>query len=260
MGASAGERPVRILAVSDVEDPVLYDHFDPARWASVDLIISCGDLRAGYLDYLVSRLNVPLLYVRGNHDREYAVAPPDGCENIDGRLVTFRGLRIVGFEGSRWYGGQGVEYHDWQIRLKIWRLGWRLWLAGGVDLVVAHAPPLFCADPACRQGQANGHPHQCEDAPDRPHRGFAAFRDLILRFQPRYFLHGHTHLGYGRGKRIRQVGTTTVIDCYRHSLLEIVPVPANGRCGPRSPRLPAGAPAAMTAPPAESPDRSEPSR
>jgi len=52
----------RILAVSDSVDPALYDHFNVERWRAekVELIISCGDLPAYYLSYLVSRFDVPL--------------------------------------------------------------------------------------------------------------------------------------------------------------------------------------------------------
>ena len=40
-----------------------------------DLVIGCGDLPFDYLEYLVSRLDVPLLYVPGNHDA--SLVPPD---------------------------------------------------------------------------------------------------------------------------------------------------------------------------------------
>src|SRR5205823_4064430 len=74
-----------------------------------DLVVGCGDLPFDYLEYLVSRLDVPLLYVPGNHDP--SLNPPDmswmplraelprpppgpeGCVNIDGRLVAV--LRLI---------------------------------------------------------------------------------------------------------------------------------------------------------------------
>ena len=56
----------RILAVADEVDESLYgDKLDKLR---PDLMVSCGDLPFDYLEYLVSRANVPLLYVPGNHD------------------------------------------------------------------------------------------------------------------------------------------------------------------------------------------------
>ncbi|HLZ08384.1 MAG TPA: metallophosphoesterase, partial [Chloroflexota bacterium] len=92
----------RILAVSDTVDPALYDFFNPERWLTkgIDVIISCGDLKAEYLSYLVSRFDLPLLYVPGNHDGEYKEAPPEGGESIDGKLIVRFGLRILGLGGA----------------------------------------------------------------------------------------------------------------------------------------------------------------
>ena len=45
---------MKILAVADVEDNLLYDHFRKERTQGVELIISCGDLRADYLDFLMT--------------------------------------------------------------------------------------------------------------------------------------------------------------------------------------------------------------
>jgi predicted phosphodiesterase len=61
---------VKILAVCDEVDSRLYgSHRGPAHLqAAPDLMISCGDLPAYYLDYLVSKLDVPLYAVHGNHD------------------------------------------------------------------------------------------------------------------------------------------------------------------------------------------------
>ena len=59
---------MKVLVVSDVEDTLLYDHFRKERVAGVELIISCGDLKQDYLDFLMTMVNVPMIYVRGNHD------------------------------------------------------------------------------------------------------------------------------------------------------------------------------------------------
>jgi Icc-related predicted phosphoesterase len=199
---------VRILAVADAEERALGEHFDASRWRGVDLIVSCGDLEPEYLDYLVSRLNVPCYYVRGNHDAIYAERPPGGCESLHGRVVTHRGLRFAGIEGSLWYGGKGVEYGEralaWRSRL----LDLRARITGGVDVIVTHSPPLL-------DGEA--------EATDKVHRGVAAYTELLKRQKPLLFLHGHTHLGYGRGQRERRVGVTRVIDCYGHALIEVEP-------------------------------------
>ena len=59
---------MRVLVVADVEDKRIYDYYKKERVEGVELIISCGDLKPNYLDFLVSMVNVPLLYVHGNHD------------------------------------------------------------------------------------------------------------------------------------------------------------------------------------------------
>ena len=66
MGASAGppglpeKKPLRILAVSDLESKFIWEHFDPELFRGVDLILSCGDLKASYLSYLVTMIPAPL--------------------------------------------------------------------------------------------------------------------------------------------------------------------------------------------------------
>jgi hypothetical protein len=224
----------RILAVSDEVDPALYDHFNAERWraARVELIISCGDLPAEYLSYLVSRFDVPLFYVPGNHDGNYHEEPPEGCESIDGRLVVWNGLRILGLGGAPWYNGGPEQYQEWVMALRILRVKPRILLAGGIDLVVAHAPPRYCplAYEVCARpagmGMPSMHPAEsgrntCLDAPDRAHRGFPAFTDLIHTYHPRVFLHGHTHRSYGTAKRIVMDEGTQIIDAHGYYLLEL---------------------------------------
>ena len=40
--------------------------------------------------------------------------------------------------------------------------------------------------------------YQLGDGQDLPHTGFRAFNALLERYNPRYFVHGHTHMTYGR--------------------------------------------------------------
>jgi Icc-related predicted phosphoesterase len=211
---------VKILAVADREDRALADHFDPRRWAGIDLIVSCGDLKPEYLDYLVSCLNVPLVYVRGNHDTTYDSHHMGGCQNLHGRVVRVQGLRIAGLEGSRWYGGRGIEYGDRAMAMRAWLLSMKIRLSRGVDVIVTHAPPSFppsadgLPDPSHR---GVGAPRE----PDLVHAGFDSLQTLVRRHAPRALLHGHTHLDYGRARRERQLGATRVIDCYGAFQVEV---------------------------------------
>ncbi len=216
---------MRILAIADSEERALSEHFDPKRWGVIDLVISCGDLDPEYLDLVVSRLNVPLLYVRGNHDTSYQERPPGGCENIDGRVRRFGGLRIAGLEGSRWYGGRGIEVGDREMAWRAFRLRVKILIAGGIDILVTHAPPLLETGAAPQSQDTGGEmpdrQAHVKQPVDHVHAGFPAFNRLLRQARPRIQLHGHTHLSYGRAKREMTLGTTCVIDCYGAYVVEI---------------------------------------
>ena len=108
---------MKILTVSDRVEPVLYDKVQRERFPDLDLILSCGDLPPGYLSFLVTMLNIPLFYVRGNHDFRLDGYRPQGCVDLDARMVRFRGLRIMGFENTKVinsYGHYILEINDQQ--------------------------------------------------------------------------------------------------------------------------------------------------
>ena len=188
---------MKILAVSDIEAKALYDYYRPGKLKDYDLIIACGDLRVSYLEFLVTMARCPLLYVHGNHDDRWQ-REPEGCICIDDTLFTWQGLRILGLGGSYRYGNGKYMYTEKQMRARIRRLWWKLWRAGGVDILVTHAPA-----------------RELNDLDDLPHRGFQCFRELLERYRPRYFLHGHVHRSYGVNiPRTTQCGETTVVNAF----------------------------------------------
>ncbi len=198
---------MKILAVSDEEAAILWDHYRPGMLEEYDLILSCGDLKAEYLSFLVTMARCPVLYVPGNHDGKYETAPPEGCDCIDGRLVVYRGLRILGLGGSLLYNRGKHQYTQQQMARRVRKLRRAIGAAGGVDIVVTHAPPLGVGD-----------------LDDHPHRGFSAFLQLLERYRPQYLLHGHIHLHYGQKlPRVRTWGETAVINCCGRYALEAAP-------------------------------------
>lgn len=190
---------MKILAISDEESSYLWDYYQPGRLKGIDLILSSGDLKASYLSFLVTVANRPLLYVRGNHDAGYDMQPPEGCDCIDDKLLTIKGLRILGLGGSQLYNGGPHQYSEKQMERRIKRLKWKIKRAGGVDLVLTHAP-------------VRGY----GDQDDMAHRGFEAFLPLLDKYKPKYLVHGHVHKSYtGAGfERERQYGETTIINAY----------------------------------------------
>ena len=187
---------MKLLLISDEEDKYLWDFYRPGRLDGVDLILSAGDLKASYLSFLVTMANRPLLYVHGNHDGAYDRQPPEGCECIDDRLVVVNGLRILGLGGSLRYNSGPYQYTERQMLRRINRLYLKLRRAGGVDIVLTHAPVAGYGD---------------ED--NLTHRGFEAFVSLLDYWQPAYLIHGHVHKRYGPTReRICQHGSTTIIN------------------------------------------------
>jgi Icc-related predicted phosphoesterase len=196
---------VKLLLISDKESEYLWDYYQPGRLDGVDLILSCGDLHAQYLSFLVTMGGMPLLYVHGNHDKTYDRRPPEGCECIEDKLVVRKGLRILGLGGSIQYSGGPHQYTEQQMAWRIRRLWFQLRRAGGVDIVLTHSP-----------AQDYG------DGEDYAHRGFACLLNLIDRYQPKYLIHGHVHANYGfRTPRLLKRGETTIINAYERYMLEL---------------------------------------
>ena len=52
---------MKILFISDEESAYLWEHYTPGKLADYDLMISCGDLDADYLSFLVTMGRAPLL-------------------------------------------------------------------------------------------------------------------------------------------------------------------------------------------------------
>jgi Icc-related predicted phosphoesterase len=176
-----------------------------------------------YLEYLVSRLDVPLLYVPGNHDpslkspdltwmplgSQFAPIPgPAGCDNIDGQVVDVGGLRIAGLGGSLRYKAGPNQYSQAQMRWRALKLEFRIRLKRvrhrrKLDILVTHAPPYGVAE-----------------AKDAAHVGFVAFVGLIRHFQPLLAVHGHVH-PYGRVLPERRIGVTRVINVIPSRVIEI---------------------------------------
>ena len=63
---------MRILAIADVESKYLWDYYEKSKLEDIDLIVSAGDLEAAYLEFLATMAKCPVVYVPGNHDKDYS--------------------------------------------------------------------------------------------------------------------------------------------------------------------------------------------
>jgi Icc-related predicted phosphoesterase len=196
---------MKILFVADEESKMIWDYFKKEDYKDIDLIVSCGDLNPQYLTFMATMIPVPVLYVHGNHDDKYEQTPPEGCTCIEDQIYNFNGIRILGLGGSQRYKKGVNQYTEKEMEKRVKKLRWQLWRNKGFDILVTHSP-------------AQG----LHDGQDPCHRGFDVFNQLIDRYQPRYFVHGHVHMSYGRQfLRLDQVGETCVVNAFERFVIEV---------------------------------------
>ena len=196
---------MKILAVADDESKYYYTNYQPGRLDEFDLIIACGDLSKAYLEFLVTMAHCPLLYVHGNHDEHFDLNPPEGCVCIDDAIHVVNGVRVLGLGGSYRYRDGKYMFTEAQMRRRIRRLWFKLRRHRGFDILVTHAPA-----------------RHVNDFDSLSHRGFECFNDLLARYKPAYFVHGHIHKNYGvRIPQVTRLEHTTVINAYEHCRFEI---------------------------------------
>ena len=188
---------MKVLAVSDEESGLLWNGGIREAARDVELIISCGDLRREYLEYILTMTNLPLLYVPGNHDSE----GPEGGICIDGDVRRICGLAVMGLGGSMRYRQGRNMYSESEMNMRYQKLRLKVWFCGGINILVTHAPARGFGD--------------MEDA---AHRGFEVFGKIMRKYRPQFMLHGHVHRSYGRFRReiLHPSGTRVINACGYH--------------------------------------------
>ena len=199
---------MKILSVSDVLVPFVYSPQVRANFFGVDFIIACGDLPYYYQEYILNMLDVPLFFVRGNHDKlvEHGQAGkragPDGGIDLHLRTEEYKGILMAGVEGSLRYSTGDFQYtqaemwwHVWQLVPSLLRN--RIQFGRYLDIFITHAPP-----------------RGLHDREDLPPRGITAFRWLIQTFLPVYHFHGHVHIYRPDAQVETLLGKTKVINTY----------------------------------------------
>jgi hypothetical protein len=205
-------RPIRLLAASDEPDPALDDPRNREGLGQLDAIVGCGDLEPAWLAFLGDAFAVPVVYVRGNHDRggSWHEADRHPVPLPPGGRARVAGLSVVGLEwpGVDEPGNQRRDGLAWWHVLRVARRALRDRLAGRVEpvLVLSHAPPRGAGD-----------------APADPyHVGFRAYRWLLDWLRPPVWLHGHTTLASVREPTCT-IGPTSLVNVTGTVLVELVP-------------------------------------
>lgn len=199
---------MKILSVSDVVIDFLYSPQIRERFNNIDLIFSCGDLPYYYVEYILTVLNTPLFYVRGNHANviEYSVSgpkkEPSGAVDLHRQVIEHNGVLLAGVEGSLRYNLGPFQYTQSEMwgnvlalvpKLLINRVNYGRYL----DFFISHAPPWGIHDQS-----------------DLPHQGIKAFRWFIKVFKPIYHFHGHTHVYHPGINTKTKYEDTQVVNTY----------------------------------------------
>jgi len=220
---------MKVLCVADHIDPLVYSTQAKNRFRDVQLVLGAGDLPLEYYSFIVSSLNVPLLFIYGNHNlseldnylgRGMGTRPASvedtlkernavGATFLEGKHHRQGKLLVAGLGGSLRYNDGDHQFTEFQMMLRILRMAPRLWwnrIVHGryLDILLTHAPP-----------------RGIHDRQDKPHWGFKAFLTFMKWFSPRYLVHGHIHLYELNEVRRTTYLKTEVVNCYDHLVLDI---------------------------------------
>jgi len=195
---------MRILVIADEESKYYWDFYEEGKLKDIDLILSAGDLDPHYLSFLTTFSNAPVLYVHGNHDDKYESKPPEGCICIEDTIYEYEGVRILGLGGSMRYKPGVHQYTERQMKGRVRALWFQLFRHRGFDILLTHAPA-----------------YQLNDGRDLCHQGFQVFLELMKKYKPKFFIHGHVHMSYGRQhKRYDKYEETHVINAYERVIFD----------------------------------------
>lgn len=206
---------MKILALSDEVVERLYTLCDRGYFGDIELILGCGDLPYNYLENLLTFLNVPLLYVPGNHDPNYNLEEPlayaEGGSNLDLKSARVKKFLVGGFGGSIRYRPHGTnQYTQSEAYLRAFRLLPRFLLnrihyGRSLDILITHSPPFGIHD---------------DDTP--AHRGLKAINWLLHLGKPRYHFHGHTHFQRRNiSPSETNHGLTKIINIYPYKVIKV---------------------------------------
>ncbi|AKH17541.1 metallophosphoesterase family protein [Deinococcus soli (ex Cha et al. 2016)] len=199
----------RVMVLADHVHPFVYRSAFPQGVPAVDAVLAAGDLPGYYLEFLATKLTVPIIYVHGNHENEYVNEgdgriPPRGVIAAHGRVVEEAGLRIAGWGGVPRYRTDGEgQYTPTQARWGLGRLAWQA--RRGVDVLLTHAPPTG--------------PHA---GSDYAHRGCPDINAFMGRRHPRLVVHGHIH--EYEGKKLEYLDPESgarVINAYGYHVVDL---------------------------------------
>ena len=91
-----------------------------------------------------------------------------------------------------------------QMQKRVRRLRFKIMRKKGFDILLTHSPA-----------------RHINDFDSLSHRGFECFKDLIEKYHPKYFVHGHIHKNYGINIPQRtEYGDTVIINACDYCIFD----------------------------------------
>ncbi|MBN1622261.1 MAG: metallophosphoesterase [Endomicrobiales bacterium] len=213
---------MKILAVSDVSSQSLenYVAHSSKKLKKLDIIVSCGDLDKQYLEYLADGIGRDLFFIHGNHVQRAKEEDGKilryiaGSEDLHGRAQVYNDYIIVGFGGSKWYGGKGYEYKEKEmvkvVKKVIRKVKWIRFKDKIIRrkkkeiIAISHAPM-----------------YKIHDQPDVCHTGFKCFHDFVKAVSPVLWLHGHVHIPDTHKNQVTVLHNTTILNVFGYKFVNV---------------------------------------
>ena len=198
----ADDMRARIYAVADIHGKqnrliAILKNID--QWRP-DVLVLAGDI-TGYTRALktveaLSSLSMPMLFVRGNTDRQHfdsLMAALPTTQNLHLRPVEINGLNFVGVSGTLPLPFHSkIQFNEADTVDRLDRLLTR------ASILVCHPPPMGV----------------CDRVGGRYHAGSRAIYNLVVKHKPAVVICGHIHEAFGSGflKGVRIVNCAVAED------------------------------------------------
>lgn len=189
---------IEIIAVSDEER-----NYISKKIKGCDILLGCGDLSPGYLDFLLNALKPKISYmIYGNHDKKYFKNLFDvelsgysriykGLIILHNQVINIRrdldiesNLYISGFSGAFSYGKKPFNFTERDVKV-FKRMLQRKNIFGfinNIDIIITHAVP--------------GLENLFEKDMDSYHKGSKIMADIYRKIFPKIWFYGHIHPRY----------------------------------------------------------------
>ena len=185
---------LKLLIIADCHH-LKEDEIQKVKNLEYDICILLGDINGNYLDMILKYVPNEKIYgILGNHD-EFGVLESRNIKNIHEKIITVKGIKILGFQGSSRY--KTGEYPMFTQKESINLLK----KCEPADILVSHDAPfeLYC--------KSN----------DMAHCGLKGISKYLKKNKVFLNIHGHHHIN----THLPLNKLTIVIGVYRCAIINI---------------------------------------